>query len=169
MPLLPATFLPCFHTSEHTWGGRAERSRGDLSRSPWKADSFQARAVKPPSDDEGTHYQLFPLPLDSTEGVLAGELGSGFNFTSHFCMERVFQAMERGFLTVHVFLQEELNSSQINPRIVMTGAFVCAQSLQQCPTLCDPMDCSPLGSCVRGILQARILEWVARPSSRGSS
>ena len=39
----------------------------------------------------------------------------------------------------------------------------------QCPTLCDPMDCSPPGSSVRGILQARILEWVAVSSSRGSS
>ena len=37
------------------------------------------------------------------------------------------------------------------------------------PTLCDPMDCSPPGSSVHGILQARILEWVAVPSSRGSS
>ena len=34
---------------------------------------------------------------------------------------------------------------------------------------CGPMDCSPPGSSVRGILQARILEWVAMPSSRGSS
>ena len=33
-----------------------------------------------------------------------------------------------------------------------------------CPTLCDPMDCSPPGSAVHGILQARILEWVAFPS-----
>ena len=32
---------------------------------------------------------------------------------------------------------------------------------QSCPTLCDPMDCSPPGSSVQGILQARILEWVA--------
>ena len=32
---------------------------------------------------------------------------------------------------------------------------------QSCPTLCDPMDCSPPGSSVHGILQARILEWVA--------
>ena len=39
---------------------------------------------------------------------------------------------------------------------------------QSCPTLCDPMDCSPPGSSVRGILQARILEWVAI-FSRGSS
>ena len=37
------------------------------------------------------------------------------------------------------------------------------------PTLCDPMDCSPLGSSVHGILQARILESVAVPFSRGSS
>ena len=40
---------------------------------------------------------------------------------------------------------------------------------QSCPTLCDPMDCSPLGSSVHRILQARILEWVAFPFSRGSS
>ena len=44
-----------------------------------------------------------------------------------------------------------------------------AQSLQLCPTLCDPMDCSPPVSSVHGILQARILDWVAMPSSRRSS
>ena len=38
-----------------------------------------------------------------------------------------------------------------------------------CLTLCIPLDCSPLGSSVRGISQARILEWVAISSSRGSS
>ena len=38
---------------------------------------------------------------------------------------------------------------------------LCAQSLQSCLTLCDPLDCSPPGSSVHGILQARILEWVA--------
>ena len=43
-----------------------------------------------------------------------------------------------------------------------------AKSLQSCLTLCDPMDSSPPGSSVHGILQARILEWVAMPSSRGS-
>ena len=40
---------------------------------------------------------------------------------------------------------------------------------QSCPTLCDPVDCSPPGSPVHGILQARILEWVAISFSRGSS
>ena len=40
---------------------------------------------------------------------------------------------------------------------------------QSCPTLCDPMDCSLSGSSVLGILQARILEWVAISFSRESS
>ena len=43
-----------------------------------------------------------------------------------------------------------------------------AKSLQSCLTLCDPMDCSPPGFSVHGILQARILEWAAMPSYRGS-
>ena len=40
---------------------------------------------------------------------------------------------------------------------------------QSCLTLCDPVGCSPPGSSAHGLLQARILEWVAVPSSRGSS
>ena len=45
----------------------------------------------------------------------------------------------------------------------------CVLFTQSCPTLHDPMDCSPSGSSAHGILQARILEGVAMPSSRGSS
>ena len=44
-----------------------------------------------------------------------------------------------------------------------------AKSLQSCLTLCDPMDCSLPVSPVHGILQARMLEWVSMPSSKGSS
>ena len=45
----------------------------------------------------------------------------------------------------------------------------CVNSVaQSCLTLCDPMDCSPPGSSIHGILQARVLEWVAIPFSRGS-
>ena len=40
---------------------------------------------------------------------------------------------------------------------------------QSCPTLCDPIDCGLPGSSVHGILQAKIVEWVAMPYSRGSS
>ena len=46
------------------------------------------------------------------------------------------------------------------PRVVAAAA-TAAKSLQLCPTLCEPIDGSPPGSPVSGILQARILEWVA--------
>ena len=62
----------------------------------------------------------------------------------------------------HVTASSDLSRS-------LSAVVLCTKSLQSCPTLGDPMDCSPPGSSVRGILQARILEWVAMPSSRGSS
>ena len=49
------------------------------------------------------------------------------------------------------------------------AAAAAAKSLQSCPTLCDPMDCNLLGFSVHGILQARILEWIAISFSKGSS
>ena len=49
--------------------------------------------------------------------------------------------------------------------IVNETAAAATKSLQSCPTLCDPIDGSPPGSPVCGILQARILEWVAISSS----
>ena len=58
-------------------------------------------------------------------------------------------------------------SSQTSPSVCVC---VCVKLVTQlCLTLWDPMDCSPPGSSVHGILQARTLEWVAMPSSRGSS
>ena len=51
----------------------------------------------------------------------------------------------------------------------LVKARMCVLVAQSCLTLCDPMDCSPPGSSVHGILQARILEWVAIPFSRGPS
>ena len=51
-------------------------------------------------------------------------------------------------------------SSNCSPECDAAAA-AAAKSLQSCPTLCDPIDGSPPGSPVPGILQARILEWVA--------
>ena len=45
---------------------------------------------------------------------------------------------------------------------------LCVLVSQSCPTLCDPMDCTPPGSSVHGILQAKTLEWVAISFFRGS-
>ena len=53
------------------------------------------------------------------------------------------------------------------PFLLDTAVLCCAKSLQSCLTMCDPMDHSPPGSSVHGILQARILEWVPVPFSRG--
>ena len=49
----------------------------------------------------------------------------------------------------------------LNSKMATPAAAAAAKSLQSCPTRCDPIDGSPLGSSVPGILQARILEWVA--------
>ena len=51
---------------------------------------------------------------------------------------------------------------------IFTYAVLCLVA-QSCPTLCIPMDANPPGSSVHGIFQARLLEWVVMPSSRGSS
>ena len=74
-------------------------------------------------------------------------------------------------------LQEGITNSEVADTIT-TGVplhysfwnlgFMCLVS-QLSPNICDPMDCSPPGSHVHGILQARILEWVGMPSSRWSS
>ena len=68
------------------------------------------------------------------------------------------------YTLVGEFMQMEVSKNIINKQI--THTCMRAKSLQSCPTLCDPMDCSPPGSSVHGILQARILEWVAVPSFR---
>ena len=67
----------------------------------------------------------------------------------------------------HVELGVQHPSSSVSPHSfppIITSHHVVTQS---CPTLCDPMVWS--GSSVHGVLQARIIEWVAMPSSMGSS
>ena len=60
--------------------------------------------------------------------------------------------------------------ASFNPHSIPMSRYYAVLCLvtQSYPTLCDPMNCSPPGSSVHGILQARIVEWVAMPSSRGS-
>ena len=53
------------------------------------------------------------------------------------------------------------NTWNFGPNLAWVAAAAAAKSLQSCPTLCDPMDGSPWGSPIPGILQARTLEWVA--------
>ena len=68
-------------------------------------------------------------------------------------------------------IQDRMDTHQSRqPRTLPTtqDAVLCSVT-QLCLTLCSPMDCSPPDSYVHGILQARLLEWVDMPSSRGSS
>ena len=55
----------------------------------------------------------------------------------------------------------EANDPQAATHNMLVAAAAAAKSLQSCPTLCNPIDGSPPGSSIPGILQARTLEWVA--------
>ena len=66
-------------------------------------------------------------------------------------------------------LDLRLEKSRRLRRSVHKDVSVCSHSLSHVRLFCDPMDCSPPGYSVCGILQARILEWVAMPSFRASS
>ena len=52
-------------------------------------------------------------------------------------------------------------------QVVLIYTMLCVKSLQSCLTLCDPMDCSPPGSSVHEVLQARIREWVSHVLFQG--
>ena len=64
-------------------------------------------------------------------------------------------------------LASRVKRSLLPESLQLTWVHACSVA-KSCPTLCDPMDCSPPGSSVHGIYQARILEWVAISSPKGS-
>ena len=77
-----------------------------------------------------------------------------FEMASNYCISESFVDYDGYSISSKGFLPTIVKESEVT---------------QSCPTLCDPVDCSPPGSSVHGILQARILEWVAISFSRGSS
>ena len=85
--------------------------------------------------------------LISLDKTLYGTLQISFMFFT--------KSFDDGFYTTL-----SLNSLRARTMIIPLYAAAAAKSLQSCPTLCDPIDGSPPGSPVPGILQARILEWV---------
>ena len=74
--------------------------------------------------------------------------------------ESVNQKIEKESL-LHKEVSQQITAYKILSEVLIIVSVLVAQS---CPTLCDPMDCSPPGSSVHEILQARILEWVTMPS-----
>ena len=102
-----------------------------------------------------------------------------FNASKLFHFYFCFEALRRGvflfnpcmfcFLIINVRQVERLVSGRNGISVVDLYAHLHAKSLESSPNLCDPMDYSPLGSPVHGILQARTVEQVAISFSRGSS
>ena len=91
-----------------------------------------------------------------------GSEGPTFSLVPCFHCLEILNSFEQGTLQFHFCTR---------PRIyVVDSGCVCVFLVtQSCPTLCDPMDCSPPGSSVHGISQASMLKWVAIPFSRRSS
>ena len=102
-------------------------------------------------------------PYRNLRGV--SELGSKENLAtgseSSFAVSSVFQFFHL------IWFPWELGMCMVCG--CMHTPCIWSEATQSCPTLCDPMDCSPPDSSVHGIFQARILEWVAISFSRGSS
>ena len=77
--------------------------------------------------------------------------------------------MYRSFINGQQISLKDGTSYWPNAVCVCVCVCVCVLVTQSCPTLCNTMDCSPPGSSVHRISQAKILEWVAISFSRGSS
>ena len=90
--------------------------------------------------------------------VQQSESATHIHISTHFWISFQFRSPQS--------IQQSALSVQ---QVLISYFYTYAKSLQSCLTLCDPMDCSLPGSSVHGILQARILEWVAMPPLRGSS
>ena len=110
-----------------------------------------------------TQYYLYSLFSTSMEQKKIKGCQEQNIYYSHikkmWCGNRIyFQCISRTSLPVNKrFLWNE------------SAMLTCCSIQKSCPTFCNPMDCSPPGSSVQGIFQARVLEWVAISSSKWSS
>ena len=114
-----------------------------------------------------THKILNDLTL-----TLPCAVSSHADFQSYYLYEESKLVPTLGLLhSVFLLLEIFFLPSLFGEFLVILTINVCvhAKSLQLWVTLCNSMDCSPPGSSAHGILQARILEWLAEPSSRRSS
>ena len=111
---------------------------------------------------------VFTLSINLSSHVSKDHLGSWRYWESQTkpLLSRSLHSPGRGEAS-----KETRNSRHYRRVCVCVCVCVCTRGLvsQSCPTLHNSMDCSPLGSSIHGILQARILEWIAIPSTTGSS
>ena len=99
-----------------------------------------------------------------------GSPGKNTGVDCHFFLQQIFPTQESNLHLLRLLHCRRIHYLLSYQGIVFpAAAAAAAKSLQLCPTLCDPIDGSPPGTPVPGILQARTLEWVAISFSRGSS
>ena len=79
---------------------------------------------------------------------------------SHFLLQAIFLTQGSNQCLLHC-QADSLPLSHLGSPLYTITMYAAAKSLQSCPTLCDPMECSLPGFSVHGILQARTLRWVA--------
>ena len=117
------------------------------------------------------HLQSFSL------GMTRGRAGDMQGYVARATQSHIKNLMEPLVGTKEPILESDVKTSVYDSldkkhqiiAALLQWCVLCAKSFEPCLILCDPMNCSPSDSSVHGILQARILEWVAMPSSRGSS
>ena len=112
---------------------------------------------------EGRHVYLWPLHTDGWQKP--SQYCKAIILQLIYCVTLTVRGADIGESPVRTVTLVQMPSGSPPDRLGHTRA----RLLQSCPTLCDPMDRSPPGSSVDGILQARIPEWVAISFSGGSS
>ena len=112
-------------------------------------------------------YHIYTVPYTEKIITIYGKDNPFFTaLQCHFVIKSRDNAYADTFGALYYLLLVYVSILVLIPLLESEVKVLAAQS---CPALCDPMDCSPPGSSAHGILQARILAWVAMSSSRASS
>ena len=98
----------------------------------------------------GNYQHTWKSILNDISSVIAGRRLTRKRYINYVLSKPLGHTSVASLITGNYFMQREVE-------VVMLVT-------QSCLTLCDPIDCSPLGSSVHGLLQTRMLEWVAFPS-----
>ena len=126
-----------------------------LGRSPGEGKGY-------PLQNSGLENPIDYSPWGRKESDMTERLHFHFSFSHPFMTTGKTITLARwAFVGKAMSLLFNMLSRLVIIFLPKSTATATAKSLQSCPTLCDPIDGSPLGSSVPGILQARILEWVA--------
>ena len=122
-----------------------------------------------------SHIWLFVIPRTVARRLfcLWDSTGKTIGVRCHFLLQRIFLTHGLNPHLLH-WQADSLPLCNLGSHTHIYYIHICiymkwSEVAQSCPTVCNPVDCSLSGSSIHGILQARILEWVAISFSRGSS